>query len=40
MRGITGEAPCIPPVLYGSLVAAIVALGLAATHLPARAAVR
>lgn len=40
MKGLTGEAPYIPPALYGSFVAATVALGLAAVTLPARAALR
>ncbi|MEW2491198.1 FtsX-like permease family protein [Streptomyces sp. NPDC048411] len=40
MKGLTGEAPYIPPVLYGSFVAAIVGLGLAAVTLPARAVLR
>ncbi|MEU8760996.1 ABC transporter permease [Streptomyces sp. NPDC048659] len=39
-NGLTGEAPYIPPVLYGSFAAATLALGLAATSLPARAALR
>ncbi|MFE4593171.1 ABC transporter permease [Streptomyces laurentii] len=38
--GLTGEAPYVPPLVYGSFAAAIVALGLAATGLPARAALR
>ncbi|MGW2111841.1 FtsX-like permease family protein [Streptomyces sp. NPDC001948] len=40
MRGLTGESPYIPPVLYGSFVAVTVGLGLAATLIPARAALR
>ncbi|MFB7213708.1 FtsX-like permease family protein [Streptomyces sp. NPDC056255] len=40
MRGLTGESPYIPPVLYGSFVAATVGLGLAATLIPAWAALR
>ncbi|MGW3656875.1 FtsX-like permease family protein [Streptomyces sp. NPDC005151] len=40
MKGLTGEPPYIPPVLYGSFVAATVGLGLAATTVPARAALR
>ncbi|MFI6639701.1 ABC transporter permease [Streptomyces sp. NPDC050504] len=40
MKGLTGEAPYVPPVLYGSFAAAVVLLGLAATALPARAALR
>lgn len=40
MNGLTGESPYIPPLLYGSFVAATLALGLAATALPARAALK
>ncbi|MEV7236487.1 FtsX-like permease family protein [Streptomyces sp. NPDC051020] len=40
MKGLTGEAPYIPPALYGSFVAATVGLGLAAVTLPARAVLR
>ncbi|MEV7276137.1 ABC transporter permease [Streptomyces sp. NPDC093111] len=40
VNGLTGEGPYIPPLLYGSFVAATVGLGLAATALPARAALR
>lgn len=40
MNGLTGEPPYIPPLLYGSFVAATLALGLAATALPARAALK
>jgi putative ABC transport system permease protein len=40
MRGLTGRGPYIPPLVYGSFVAAILALGLAAVTLPARAALR
>ncbi|MFB6502011.1 ABC transporter permease [Streptomyces sp. NPDC002466] len=40
MKGLTGESPYIPPVLYGSFVAATVGLGLLATTVPARAALR
>lgn len=40
MNGLTGEGPYVPPVLYGSFAAAVVLLGLAATALPARAALR
>ncbi|MEU6976661.1 ABC transporter permease [Streptomyces sp. NPDC046371] len=39
-NGLTGEGPYIPPLLYGSFAAATVGLGLAATALPARAALR
>ncbi|MEO3973431.1 FtsX-like permease family protein [Streptomyces sp. CAU 1734] len=40
VRGITGGAVHIPPAVYGSFVAGIVALGLTASLLPARAAIR
>ncbi|MFF2960772.1 FtsX-like permease family protein [Streptomyces sp. NPDC057963] len=40
MKGLTGEAPYIPPALYGSFVAATIGLGLAAVTVPARAALR
>lgn len=40
MNGLTGQGPYIPPLVYGSLVAAIVALGLTAAGLPARVALR
>ncbi|MFB7913419.1 FtsX-like permease family protein [Streptomyces sp. NPDC056061] len=40
MRGLTGESPYIPPLLYGTFVAATVVLGLAAALIPARAALR
>ncbi|WP_406014938.1 ABC transporter permease [Streptomyces sp. NBC_00984] len=40
MKGLTGESPYIPPVLYGSFVAATVGLGLLAMVVPARAALR
>ncbi|GAA2800688.1 ABC transporter permease [Streptomyces showdoensis] len=39
-NGLTGEGPYVPPLLYGSFAAATVGLGLAATALPARAALR
>ncbi|MGA4841918.1 FtsX-like permease family protein [Streptomyces sp. G45] len=38
MRGLTGEAPYIPPLLYAAFAGSAVLLGLAATTLPARAA--
>ncbi|MEU5974262.1 FtsX-like permease family protein [Streptomyces sp. NPDC047315] len=38
VRGLTGESPHVPPLVYGSFVAGAVLLGLAATGLPARAA--
>ncbi|PTM88253.1 FtsX-like permease family protein [Streptomyces sp. VMFN-G11Ma] len=40
MKGLTGQGPYIPPLVYGSFAAAIVVLGLTATTLPARAALR
>ncbi|MEU8541689.1 ABC transporter permease [Streptomyces sp. NPDC048717] len=39
-RALTGEGPYIPPLVYGAFAAGVVALGLAATSLPARAALR
>ncbi|MEU1130614.1 FtsX-like permease family protein [Streptomyces sp. NPDC005900] len=40
MNGLTGEAPYIPPLVYGSFVGAVLLLGLAATTIPARAALK
>ncbi|MFG2716795.1 ABC transporter permease [Streptomyces sp. NPDC048416] len=40
MNGLTGHAPYVPPLLYGSFAGAILVLGLAATGLPARAALK
>ncbi|MBM7167950.1 ABC transporter permease [Streptomyces sp. G44] len=40
MNGLTGEAPHIPPLVYGSFVGAVLVLGLAAATIPARAALR
>ncbi|CAL9527387.1 ABC transporter permease [Streptomyces sp. enrichment culture] len=40
MRGLTGEFPHVPPLLYAAFAATAVALGLAAVTLPARAALR
>ncbi|MFI0818033.1 FtsX-like permease family protein [Streptomyces sp. NPDC021098] len=40
VRGLTGGSPYVPPLTYVGFVAAAVALGLAATVLPARAALR
>ncbi|MFI7678255.1 ABC transporter permease [Actinophytocola sp. NPDC049390] len=40
MRGMTGEGPYVPPLLFGSFVAAAGALALLAVTLPARAALR
>ncbi|MCB5178211.1 ABC transporter permease [Streptomyces antimicrobicus] len=39
-RALTGEAPHLPPLLCGSLVAGVLALALTATSLPARRALR
>ncbi|MFG2297118.1 FtsX-like permease family protein [Streptomyces sp. NPDC048603] len=35
-RAITGTGPYVPPALYGSMAAAVLALGLTATTVPAR----
>ncbi|WP_335936327.1 ABC transporter permease [Streptomyces sp. PTD5-9] len=40
MKGLTGQPPYIPPMLYAAFVAAIIGLGLAAATIPARAALR
>ncbi|MFD3374238.1 FtsX-like permease family protein [Streptomyces sp. NPDC058697] len=40
MRGLTGESPHIPPLLYATFAATAVCLGLLAVTLPARAALR
>ncbi|QOV40840.1 ABC transporter permease [Streptomyces ferrugineus] len=40
MRGLTGQAPYVPPLLYAAFAGGAVALGLAAVTLPARAALR
>ncbi|TXS38160.1 ABC transporter permease [Streptomyces sp. OR43] len=40
MHGVTGEAPYVPPLLYGSFAAAAGGLTLLAVTLPARAALR
>ncbi|AXK33538.1 ABC transporter permease [Streptomyces armeniacus] len=40
MNGLTGEAPYVPPLLYGAFVAAAGGLALLAVTLPARAAMR
>ncbi|EPD60511.1 ABC transporter permease [Streptomyces sp. HGB0020] len=40
MKGLTGQGPYIPPLVYGSFAGAIVVLGVAAATLPARAALR
>ncbi|MFE1291197.1 FtsX-like permease family protein [Streptomyces sp. NPDC058751] len=39
-RGLTGESPYVPPLLYGAFAAAATALGLLAVSLPARAVLR
>ncbi|WP_326790240.1 FtsX-like permease family protein [Streptomyces sp. NBC_00151] len=40
MRGLTGESPYVPPLVYGAFAAAAVGLGLLAVSLPARAVLR
>ncbi|MFF7609121.1 FtsX-like permease family protein [Streptomyces parvulus] len=40
MRGLTGESPHVPPLLYGAFAAVVVSLGLLSVELPARAALR
>jgi putative ABC transport system permease protein len=40
MKGLTGQGPYIPPLLYGSFAAAMVVLGVTAATVPARAALR
>ncbi|MER6407433.1 FtsX-like permease family protein [Streptomyces viridosporus] len=40
MRGLTGEAPYVPPSVYAALAGGAVGLGLLAVTLPARAALR
>ncbi|KAF3463482.1 FtsX-like permease family protein [Streptomyces sp. Tu 3180] len=40
MRGMTGEGPYVPPLVYGSFAAAVGGLALLAVTLPARAALR
>ncbi|MET8688166.1 FtsX-like permease family protein [Streptomyces sp. NPDC004732] len=40
MRGLTGESPYVPPLVYGSFVGAVLVLGLASATIPARAALR
>ncbi|QDQ11562.1 FtsX-like permease family protein [Streptomyces spectabilis] len=40
MKGLTGESPYVPPLLYASFAGSAVLLGLLATALPARAALR
>ncbi|MFD3375971.1 MULTISPECIES: hypothetical protein [unclassified Streptomyces] len=40
MKGLTDQAPYIPPPVYGSFAAVIVILGLTAATVPDRAAIR
>ncbi|MEV2212613.1 FtsX-like permease family protein [Streptomyces sp. NPDC050997] len=40
MKGLTGQGPYIPPLVYGAFAGAIVVLGVTAATLPARAALR
>ncbi|MGI5413610.1 ABC transporter permease [Streptomyces chartreusis] len=40
MRGLTGEGPYVPPLVYAAFAGGAVALGLLAVTLPARAALR
>ncbi|WP_151481580.1 ABC transporter permease [Streptomyces albicerus] len=40
MKGLTGQAPYIPPLVYGSFAAAVLILGVTAATVPARAAIR
>ncbi|WP_328774291.1 ABC transporter permease [Streptomyces sp. NBC_00286] len=40
MKGLTGQSPYIPPLLYGSLAATVLVTGLAAASVPARSALR
>ncbi|MFF5492323.1 ABC transporter permease [Streptomyces aquilus] len=40
MNGLTGQGPYIPPLTYGAFAGTIVALGLTAVTLPAKAALR
>lgn len=40
MKGLTGQGPYIPPLLYGSLAAAVLVIGVAAASVPARSALR
>ncbi|MCX5382432.1 ABC transporter permease [Streptomyces sp. NBC_00083] len=40
VNGLTGRDPYIPPLLYGSFAGAVLVLGLVATSLPARAALK
>ncbi|MEW2389839.1 FtsX-like permease family protein [Streptomyces venezuelae] len=40
MKGLTGESPYVPPLVYGSFVGAVLIMGLASATIPARAALR
>lgn len=40
MKGLTGESPYVPPLVYGSFVGAVLILGLASATIPARAALK
>ncbi|NUT34417.1 MAG: FtsX-like permease family protein [Hamadaea sp.] len=40
MRGLTGESPYVPPLVYAAFAGGAVGLGLVAVTLPARAALR
>ncbi|MEU6549994.1 FtsX-like permease family protein [Streptomyces sp. NPDC046915] len=40
MKGLTGQGPYIPPLVYGAFAGGVVVLGMAAAALPARAALR
>ncbi|NEB75536.1 FtsX-like permease family protein [Streptomyces sp. SID14478] len=40
MNGLTGQGPYVPPLLYGAFAGSALVLGLAATAIPARWAVR
>lgn len=40
VRGLTGQSPYIPPLVYGSFAGAVLLLGLTAATLPALAVLR
>lgn len=40
MNGVTGDAPYVPPLMYGALAAAVGGLALSAVTLPARSGMR
>ncbi|MGW6527492.1 FtsX-like permease family protein [Streptomyces venezuelae] len=40
MKGLTGESPYVPPLVYGSFVGAVLIMGLASATIPARHALR